>query len=78
MESWLEKKEANISNGIESFNNILVTHDLQDCIDESLDLSFIKVYEQLPIINYTRYNEKENPSDSTYLGKLNPSDENAG
>lgn len=80
--TWPEEKQLNEENPPD-FNNtnsgIVVTHDLQDCIDESLDLCFNNIYEQLPVINYSRYSEEtERPENSTYIGKLEEQDENAG
>lgn len=80
--TWPEEKQLNEENPSD-FNNtnsgIVVTHDLQDCIDESLDLCFNNIYEQLPVINYSRYSEEtERPENSTYIGKLEEQDENAG
>ncbi|KAF5296830.1 hypothetical protein FQA39_LY12348 [Lamprigera yunnana] len=69
MENWLKDKESNED---ENFDNILVTHDLEDCIDESLDYSFNKVYEELPIGNY-----KEKP-DTVFIENLQNEDENGG
>ncbi|XP_017773632.1 PREDICTED: zinc finger E-box-binding homeobox 1-like isoform X2 [Nicrophorus vespilloides] len=79
MESWTDEK-INEQNYENNFSNIVVTHDLEDClIDESFDMCFNKVYEQLPVINYTKYSdEKEKPENSTYIGKLQQQDGNAG
>ena len=52
---------------VDNIDNILVTHDLQDYFDESLDLpSFVKVYEQSAIFGY----EKNSDDESSYVGKL--------
>ncbi|KAK4879150.1 hypothetical protein RN001_007296 [Aquatica leii] len=69
MENWLKEKQ--------NFDNILVTHDLEDCIDESLDYSFNKVYEELPISDYGQYDEKDKPN-SELIEKLQDCDENGG
>lgn len=75
MATWPEERRQ--CDGEEG--GIVVTHDLQDCIDESLDLCFGNVYEQLPVINYSKYSEEtERPENSTYIGKLGEQDENAG
>lgn len=43
-----------------NFDNILVTHDLQDCLDTSLDLSsFEKVYEQSTVFDYENYSDDD-------------------
>lgn len=79
--TWPEEKQQNEedSANFQSNNGILVTHDLQDCIDESLDLCFSGVYEQLPVINYSKYSEEtDRPENSTYIGKLAEHEENAG
>lgn len=55
-----------------NFDNILVTHDLQDCLDDSLDLSsFGKVYDQTPVSNHGKLSEN-----SSYMEKLR--DDNTG
>jgi len=62
MATWESDKfqEENV-NGIESnFDNILVTHDLQDCLDDTLDLSsFEKVYAQSAVFDYERYSDDD-------------------
>lgn len=82
METWTERKPSNGTVETENsnnFGNILVTHDLQDCIDESLDFSLNKVYEQLSVINSARISdEKERQSNSTYIGKFQEGNENVG
>lgn len=78
---WPEEKQQTAESTSFPCNDsgILVTHDLQDCIDESLDLCFSGVYEQLPVINYTKYSEEtERPENITYIGKLKEQEENAG
>ncbi|XP_017876730.1 zinc finger protein 148-like [Ceratina calcarata] len=61
MATWEGEKFREIENAdnIEgNFDNILVTHDLQDCLDDSLDLtSFGKVYEQSAVFNYENYSD---------------------
>lgn len=74
MESTTEKSENYENNFIE-----IVSHDLQDYLDENFEQVFNNVYEQLPVINYSRYSEeKERPEDATYIGKLEDHDENSG
>lgn len=47
-----------------NFDNILVTHDLQDCLDDSLDLTnFSRVYEQGAIFDYEKYSDDDTPID---------------
>ncbi|KMQ94566.1 metal regulatory transcription factor 1 [Lasius niger] len=60
-----------------NFDNILVTHDLQDCLDDTLDLSsFERVYEQSAVFDYERYsdddaaiNERPIPADDNTTGR---------
>ncbi|KYM79925.1 Metal regulatory transcription factor 1 [Atta colombica] len=63
MAMWESDKfqEDENADGIESnFDNILVTHDLQDCLDDTLDLSsFEKVYEQSAVFDYERYSDDD-------------------
>ncbi|XP_050464701.1 uncharacterized protein LOC126858428 isoform X1 [Cataglyphis hispanica] len=62
----------------DNFDNILVTHDLQDCLDDTLDLSsFEKVYEQRAVFDYERYsdddaaiNERPIPADDNTTGYI--------
>ncbi|XP_039312133.1 uncharacterized protein LOC105194046 isoform X2 [Solenopsis invicta] len=56
-----------------NFDNILVTHDLQDCLDDTLDLSsFEKVYEQSAVFDYSdRYSD-----DDTAINEGLPVDDN--
>lgn len=64
----------------DNFDNILVTHDLQDCLDDTLDLSsFEKVYEQRAVFDYERYsdddaaiNERPIPADDNTTGWVFP------
>lgn len=62
MATWESDKfqEENVD-GIESnFDNILVTYDLQDCLDDTLDLSsFEKVYAQSTMVDYERYSDDD-------------------
>lgn len=77
MATWIgsDKFETNENEKSNNFENIIVTHDLQDCIDDSLD----KVFEQLPIINYSKYTEDNEQSDNqTYIEQLHGKDENVG
>lgn len=57
MAMWESDKfqEDENADGIESnFDNILVTHDLQDCLDDTLDLPcFEKVYVQSAVFDYS-------------------------
>lgn len=70
MATWKEEKQLNQFEN-SNYDGIVMTHDLQDCIDETLDICFNDVYEQLPIINYSKYSEEhEKPENSTYIGKL--------
>lgn len=63
MATWKSERfqEDENADGIDSnFDSILVTHDLQDCLDETLDLSsFEKVYEQSAVFDYERYSDDD-------------------
>lgn len=74
MATWIEQadKFAN-ENDKNNYENIIVTHDLQDCIDDSLD----KVFEHLPIINYSKYSE-ENGQDLFNYEEQQENEENTG
>ncbi|XP_076247027.1 uncharacterized protein LOC143186999 isoform X1 [Calliopsis andreniformis] len=67
MATWEGEKFREVGNADdieENFDNILVTHDLQDCLDDSLDLTnFSKVYEQSAVFDYEKYSEDETPLD---------------
>ncbi|XP_033178745.1 uncharacterized protein LOC100741031 isoform X2 [Bombus impatiens] len=67
MAAWEGEKFQEIGNADdieENFNNILVTHDLQDCLDDSLDLtSFGKVYEESGVFDYEKYSDDDAPID---------------
>lgn len=62
MATWESDKfreHENVDGIASSFDNILVTHDLQDCLDDTLDLSsFEKVYEQ-SAFNYDKYSDDD-------------------
>lgn len=55
MAAWTEadKFSTGVQEKSNNYENIIVTHDLQDCIDDSLD----KVFGQIPLINYSKYTE---------------------
>ncbi|KAJ8948888.1 hypothetical protein NQ318_005509 [Aromia moschata] len=75
MATWIGKVE----NQDENSNNIVVTHDLQDCLDESLDFNFNSVY--VPISNSSdiKFSDHIKPEKSnTYIGKIEHNDENVG
>lgn len=63
MATWESDKfrEDENADGIASnFDSILVTHDLQDCLDDTLDLSsFEKVYEQSAVFDYDKYSDDD-------------------
>lgn len=67
MATWEGEKYQEIGNADdieENFDNILVTHDLQDCLDDSLDLtSFGKVYDQNDVFDYEKYSDDDAPID---------------
>ncbi|KAG7199088.1 hypothetical protein KM043_017983 [Ampulex compressa] len=70
MATWESEKFQDDGNvdGIEgNFDNILVTHDLQDCLDDSLDLtSFGKVYGQTAVFDYEKYSDDDTPNNETF------------
>ncbi|KAK0074656.1 hypothetical protein PV325_007977, partial [Microctonus aethiopoides] len=72
MAMWESEKfndGINANNIDDNFDGILVTHDLQDCLDDSLDLSsFEKVYEQSSTIKFD--NEKYTNEETSYITKL--------
>ncbi|CAK9832135.1 Metal regulatory transcription factor 1 [Anthophora retusa] len=65
MATWEGGKFREIENADDiegNFDNILVTHDLQDCLDDSLDLTnFGKVYEQSAVFDYEKYSDDDTP-----------------
>ncbi|CAH1953642.1 unnamed protein product [Acanthoscelides obtectus] len=69
MSKWMRKSESEN----EASNHIVVTHDLQDCLDESLDFNFNNIY--------VPSNEKRNDqldSDNHFIGKIEHAEENVG
>lgn len=59
---------------VTNFDNILVTHDLQDCLDDTLDLSsFERVYEHGSVFGYERYSD----DDAALSERLPVTDDNA-
>lgn len=73
MATWeSDKFQENVDEIESNFDNILVTHDLQDCLDDTLDLSsFEKVYAQSVVFDYERYSD-----DDTALDERLPADDN--
>nr|XP_012149461.1 PREDICTED: zinc finger protein 148-like [Megachile rotundata] len=67
MATWEGEKFQKIENADdieENFDNILVTHDLQDCLDDSLDLTnFGIVYEPSAVFDYEKYSDDDTPID---------------
>lgn len=62
MATWTENDKFHTNdNEKTNYENIIVTHDLQDCIDDSLD----KVFGQLPVINYSKYSEEHEKPENT-------------
>ncbi|XP_011336511.3 uncharacterized protein LOC105278828 isoform X2 [Ooceraea biroi] len=52
--------DENVDGIAANFDSILVTHDLQDCLDDTLDLSsFERVYEQSSVFAYERYSDDD-------------------
>ncbi|XP_071052388.1 uncharacterized protein [Onthophagus taurus] len=78
MGSWPKKGDSERFDG--NFEDIIVTKDLQDCFDESLEACFSKTY---PVINinenhHDKDGDKNRLENATYIGKLHENDENAG
>lgn len=72
--AWIEKMDQN-----ENSNNIVVTHDLQDCLDESLDFNFNNVYVPISESHNTKFSDTIKPERSySYIGKIEHNDENVG
>ncbi|KZC05084.1 PREDICTED: uncharacterized protein LOC107193425 [Dufourea novaeangliae] len=71
MATWEGEKFREIENADDiegNFDNILVTHDLQDCLDDSLDLTnFSRVYEQDAVFDYEKYSDDDTPIDDERL-----------
>lgn len=77
MATWInecDKFETNENEKSINYDNIIVTHDLQDCIDDSLD----KVFEQLPIINYSKYTDDITGEHSKFTIKTQENNGNVG
>ncbi|KAJ8910992.1 hypothetical protein NQ315_010821 [Exocentrus adspersus] len=72
--AWIEKMDQNENSSV-----IVVTHDLQDCLDESLDFNFNSVY--VPLSNDQNAKLSDNIKServSSYIGKIEHNDENIG
>lgn len=82
MDVWKEQDDKtdvhnnnNDNNVSTNYDNIVVTHDLQDCFDETFDLCFNKV------INYTKINDTNDgktENAAVYIGKIHGTDDNSG
>ncbi|CAG5108372.1 Similar to Mtf1: Metal regulatory transcription factor 1 (Mus musculus) [Cotesia congregata] len=72
MATWESDKFSDHLNSVgidNNFDGILITHDLQDCLDDSLDLTnFDKVYDQ-SVIELNNQNDKFNDEDASYISK---------
>lgn len=79
MADWPKTKQSSQFESA-SFEEIVVDQDLRHCIEENLEACFSNVYEQLPVINFTKFtgNDEDRPENSTYIGKLEGHDENDG
>lgn len=78
MADWPKTKQSSQFESA-SFEEIVANHDFGDCTDENLDACFNNVYEQLPVINFTKFtSDDDRPENSTYIGKLEGHDENDG
>nr|CAI5866564.1 unnamed protein product [Callosobruchus analis] len=69
MSSWMGKSETEN----EDPSNIILTHDLQDCLEESLDFNFDNVY----IPSNEKHDDKLG-SDNHFVGKLEHAEESVG
>lgn len=81
MATWENDKfqdDGNADDIDDNFDNILVTHDLQDCLDDSLDLSsFEKVYEQSGVFDYEKYDDDDDDARDVAINeKLSAADDN--
>lgn len=79
MAIWPEKYEMGVR--IEedsSLDNILMTDDLQECIEDFELPTFGKVFEQLPVYTTSKLSDENNPETSTYVGQIEGHDENDG
>lgn len=72
MASWTGKVQS--GNG-ENSNNISITHDLQDCIDDNLDFNYNTVYSDLAPAHE---NGKVKQEPSIYIHKIGGNNENSG
>lgn len=75
MDVWKEQDKSELNQNVSTnYDNIVVTHDLQDCFDETFDLCFNKV------INYTKINDTKDSKteNAVYFGKIHGTDENSG
>lgn len=70
MSNWIGKVEIQNEE-----SDIVITHDLQDCLDESLDFNFNNVY--VPSFNRFPENIKNEKSDG-YIQTIEHTEENVG
>lgn len=70
MSNWIGKVETQNEE-----SDIVITHDLQDCIDESLDFNFNNVY--VPSFNRFPENVKNEKLDG-YIQTIEHNEENVG
>lgn len=63
----------------EGRNDTSLDNIIQQCIQDSFDIpTFGRVFEQLPLYTTSRLCDENNPESSSYIGKLEGHDENAG
>lgn len=72
--SWPGKNQSNQYQG--NYEHMIVTHDLQDCFDETLDLCLDKIYNQLPAMSYTKISQEIDTVKSENGGKADEDDGN--
>jgi hypothetical protein len=60
-------------------NDMSLDNILQECMEDEFDIpTFGRVFEQLPVYTTSRLCDENSPGSSTYIGKLEGHDENAG
>ncbi|XP_067002177.2 uncharacterized protein MTF-1 [Anabrus simplex] len=81
MATWTDDKFPLGDDGDRSdtpFDSIFLADDFQECID-NFDLpNFGKVFEQVPVYTTSKLSDENKPETSSYIGKIEGHDENAG
>lgn len=77
MATWSEEK-FQLGNE-EGHNDTSLDNILQECMEDAFDIpTFGRVFEQLPVYTTSRLCDENSPESSSYIGKLEGHDENAG